>query len=51
MVLVKHKEQETWEFSRGHRKIGETCQIAAERELYEETGASAYTIKYLLLLM
>jgi len=39
MVLVRHRERETWEFPGGHKEANESCRIAAERELYEETGA------------
>ena len=37
-LLVRHKERTTWEMAGGHIDIGESAQIAALRELYEETG-------------
>lgn len=37
-LLVRHKERTTWEMAGGHIDLGENVQIAALRELYEETG-------------
>ena len=45
IVLCKHKERDTWETPGGHREAGETIIQAAERELYEETGAKKFTLK------
>lgn len=45
LVMCKHKDRDTWECPGGHREEGETIIEAAERELYEETGAKKYTIK------
>ena len=44
-VICKHKERDTYEFPGGHRETGETVLEAAERELYEETGATEYSLK------
>lgn len=45
LVMCKHKERNSWEFPGGHREAGETIIEAAERELYEETGAVKFDIK------
>lgn len=45
LVMCKHKDRDTWECPGGHREAGETIIEAAERELYEETGAKKFTIK------
>lgn len=52
-VYCKHKDRKTWEIPGGHREQWETIDMAAKRELYEETGAvefdltpvSAYSVK------
>ena len=43
-VFCKHKERETYEVPGGHREKGERILDTAERELYEETGATEYRI-------
>lgn len=43
-VYGRHKERSTWEVPGGHIEKGETSYEAAERELYEETGAVEYTL-------
>lgn len=44
-VFCKHKERNTYECPGGHREEGEKIDDTAKRELYEETGATDYTIK------
>ncbi len=44
-VFCKHKERNTFEFPGGHRKNKEDIFDTAKRELYEETGATEFTIK------
>ena len=43
-VFCRHQARTTYEFPGGHREPGETIEEAARRELYEETGALAYTL-------
>ncbi len=43
-VFCKHRERDTLEVPGGHREEGETLLQAAERELYEETGATEFTL-------
>jgi 8-oxo-dGTP diphosphatase len=43
-VLSRHRERDTWEFAGGHREIGESLDEAANRELYEETGAKDFSL-------
>ncbi|WP_028857143.1 NUDIX hydrolase [Psychrilyobacter atlanticus] len=47
LLLVKHKERETWEIPGGHHETGETLIETAKRELFEETGATDFDIKHL----
>ncbi len=44
-VFCKHRERDTLEFPGGHREPGEAILDTARRELYEETGALAYTLQ------
>lgn len=44
-VFVKHRERETLDLSGGHREAGENIAQTAARELYEETGASKYSLR------
>ena len=43
-VFCKHKERSTLEVPGGHRKPGEDILTTAKRELYEETGATDFSI-------
>ncbi|MDE6751502.1 MAG: NUDIX domain-containing protein [Eubacterium sp.] len=44
-VFCKHKERNTFEVPGGHRENKEDIFDTAKRELYEETGATEFTIK------
>ena len=43
-VVVRHKQRSTWEVPGGHIEPGETPDMAAARELFEETGALKFTV-------
>ncbi len=43
-VVVRHRQRSTWEVPGGHREDQEDSQKAAERELYEETGAKEFKV-------
>lgn len=45
MVLVRHRERDTYEIPGGHREAGESIEETAARELKEETGAMTFTLK------
>lgn len=45
ILLSRHKQRSTWETQGGHVEPGETPYEAAERELYEESGAVRYSIR------
>lgn len=44
-VFCRHRQRKTWEIPGGHRELGETITETAQRELYEETGASKADIR------
>ncbi|NLU35820.1 MAG: NUDIX domain-containing protein [Clostridiales bacterium] len=46
-ILVKHKKRNTYEMPAGHIEPGENPSAAARRELYEETGASEFSLKFM----
>jgi len=39
-LLSRHRDRDTWETQGGHIEPGETPLIAAQRELYEESGVT-----------
>ena len=43
-IFVKHVNRDTWEIPGGHIEDGETSYEAAERELFEETGAVDFDV-------
>lgn len=43
-VFCKHKERDTYEVPGGHREDNEDILNTAKRELYEETGATIFSI-------
>ena len=45
IMLSRHRERGTWETQGGHIEPGETPMQAARRELFEESGATAFDIR------
>jgi 8-oxo-dGTP diphosphatase len=43
-VIVRLKGRQDWCFPGGHREKGETMDEASHRELFEETGATDYSL-------
>lgn len=46
-VFVRHKLRSTWEMPAGHIEKEESALAAARRELYEETGATDFSLRAL----
>ena len=44
LLLSRHKERKTWETQGGHIEPGETPLQAAQRELFEESGAAEFEL-------
>lgn len=47
LVLVKDEKRNTLELPGGHIEKDETPEVAAKRELYEESGATSFELTYL----
>lgn len=47
LIVVRHKDRETWEIPGGHKEEYESSEEAAKRELFEETGAKLYDLKWI----
>lgn len=45
LLLSRHRERKTWETQGGHIEPGESAAEAARRELWEESGAKAFSIE------
>ena len=45
ILLSRHRARATWETQGGHIEPGESCEQAARRELYEESGARRYALR------
>ena len=43
-VYVRHRDRKSWEIPGGHRETGERIDKTAQRELFEETGATRFEI-------
>ena len=44
ILLSRHRARDTWETQGGHIEPGETPEQAARRELFEESGATAFDL-------
>lgn len=47
IVVVRHKDRNTWEIPGGRKEDNETSLDTAKRELFEETGAKEFDLKYI----
>ena len=45
ILLRRHRQRMTWETQGGHIEPGESCEQAARRELFEESGARRYALR------
>lgn len=43
-IFVRHKDRKTWEVPGGHREVNEEINDTALRELFEETGATKFSL-------
>lgn len=43
-IYVRHKDRKTWEVPGGHREVDEKINDTASRELFEETGATRFSL-------
>lgn len=43
-LVVRQRGRQTWEIPGGHREAGESPEEAAQRELFEETGAPEFSL-------
>lgn len=43
-IYVRHKKRQTWEMPGGHRELNENINDTASRELFEETGATKFSL-------
>lgn len=46
LIIVRHKERETWEIPGGHKEEFENSEEVAKRELFEETGVKSFNLKW-----
>lgn len=45
-LFSRHKGRTTWETQGGHVEMGKTTEEAARRELWEESGATSFSIRH-----
>ena len=45
VLLTQHSKHKGWDFPKGHLEVGETSEVAALREVEEETGVKAEVIE------
>ena len=46
ILLSRHRDRSTWETQGGHIEAGESPEDAARRELFEESGAKARSLRH-----